>query len=434
MNIAVKSSAIGRGVFLGLILLTGYLIPGLAWAQGLPPVKKVMRIMDADGDGRISAEEWRKTPKAFRRIDRDGDGFITPDELGAFRKSRGSGGIGSGGIVAGRKIAISISEGAWIDTHNHLRKGSGSYSGAVEHLVSIMDDAKIQVAVLMPQPFPASASRNVHEFPQFLSAINAYPGRFIFLGGGGSINGIISETDPDDVTDQIRVDFTQKAEAIMAAGARGFGEMGMLHMSHFEGHPYYWVAPDHPLFLLLADIAGRHKAVIDVHSELVETSAPTPGHLNSSENPSHLKPNVAAFARFVAHNRDARIMLAHAGWDVSGQWTTELSRRLLTAHPNLFMSLKMTSRGNFEEHSPLTGFFSKSVREDWLNLFKDFPDRFVMGSENFVGEEGARGGPRGGLTSDNSSSSRSLLEALPKDLAEKIGFKNALRIYGIPTK
>ena len=70
-------------------------------------------------------------------------------------------------------------------------------------------------------------------------------------------------------------------------------------------------------------------------------------------------------------------------------------------------------------------------KDEWLALFREFPDRFVMGSENFVGESSARSGPPGGLTNDNTSVSRDFLEALPKDLAERIAYRNALRIYGI---
>jgi len=414
---------------LGFFLAASCLTPAPALAQ--PNPVKMMGNMDDDEDGRISKDEWMKKPKAFKNIDADKDGYLTLDELKAFFAKKSGAGGGGAPKMRATQAGFDPGKNGWIDTHNHLRRGSGSYSGGVKNLVSIMDDAGIRVAMLMPQPYPSFAFRNVHDYPQFLSTINQYPGRFVFLGGGGSINRMIEEYAPDEVTGDIRAEFTRKAEAIMAAGARGFGEMGMLHFSHFNGHPFYWVVPDHPLFLLLADIAGKHNAVIDVHSELVETDMATPGGLSAGDNPDRVKANVVQFERFVAHNRNARIMLAHAGWDVSGQWTVALSRRLLQAHPNLYMSIKMGSRGIHPDHTPTD---DNGVRPEWLALLRDFPDRFVMGSENFVGEPGAMGGPPGGLTKDNTSDSQSFLEYLPQDLAERIAYKNAMAIYGISMK
>lgn len=39
-----------------------------------------LKMMDTDGDGKISREEWRGAPPLFDRIDRDQDGFITENE------------------------------------------------------------------------------------------------------------------------------------------------------------------------------------------------------------------------------------------------------------------------------------------------------------------------------------------------------------------
>jgi Ca2+-binding EF-hand superfamily protein len=53
----------------------------------------VVRLADADGDGRLNEEEYLRLMRtwydaedsdalaAFRRLDRDGDGFLTHDEL-----------------------------------------------------------------------------------------------------------------------------------------------------------------------------------------------------------------------------------------------------------------------------------------------------------------------------------------------------------------
>lgn len=403
-------------VLMGLLALQS---PVAAQQRG-GPEQKLAR-MDRDGDGRIAPAEWLGPPRAFTRFDSDGDGYLTLEELGAQ----------AGGA---RRPAAAPAAGdpkfAWIDSHAHLRKGSGSYAGALRHAVELMDEAGIRAMVLMSPPFPGAGNRgNRYGVEELARLTKPYPGRFLFLGGGDHLNGIIESTPPGQVTDARRADFTREAEAILAAGARGFGEMGMMHLGHFPGHPSYWVAPDHPLFLLLADIAGRHRAVIDVHMDVVEHEAPTPSHLSRGDNPPRMPANVTLFERFVAHNRDARIVLAHAGWDVSGQWSAALSRRLLAAHPNLYMSLKIVEGESSGSNRLMTDGDSR-VAADWLAVLKAFPDRFVIGSDSFVAEEGARGKAPGGMTSFHGGRFAALLAALPPALAQRIASQNALSLYG----
>ncbi|MHC4829186.1 MAG: EF-hand domain-containing protein, partial [Planctomycetota bacterium] len=37
--------------------------------------------LDADGDGKVSVEEWKESPEKFARLDIDGDGFLAGSEL-----------------------------------------------------------------------------------------------------------------------------------------------------------------------------------------------------------------------------------------------------------------------------------------------------------------------------------------------------------------
>jgi len=63
------------------------------------------------------------------------------------------------------------------------------------------------------------------------------------------------------ITERVRRQFEDLANEILRAGAAGFGEISIHHLAHMPAHPYESVPADHPLFLLLADIAGRHEGV-----------------------------------------------------------------------------------------------------------------------------------------------------------------------------
>ena len=426
-------------------MLIGMLIGGgLVWplevvARQGPSPEKAMKRMDRNKDKQISKTEWNGPAQAFEKIDTNADHYLSHDELKAWfskRRVRPSGGSpGDATATTLSNQGHTNTEGnnvAWIDTHIHLRRGSGTFPGAARHAIQLMDKSNIQSAILMPQPFPKTGrTRNRYDVRELSKIAKAHPGRFLFLGGGHLINGIIESTHPDQVTDSVREDFTRKANGILDSGARGFGEMGMMHLSHFSGHPSYWVRPDHPLFLLLADIAGKRHAVIDVHMDVVAMAAPTPKHL-AGNNPTSMKANLALFEQFVAHNRNARIVLAHAGWDVSGQWSAELSRRLLSTHPNLYMSLKISPKGGHLKNAVLTKGVSGDINEEWLAVIKEFPDRFVVGSDSFFAELGARGRAPGGMTQFRGPHIAFFLRKLPPELAQKIGTDNVIAIYGAP--
>ena len=57
-------------------------------AIDVPPWQAALRIMDADGDGRVSvAEHAAAAARMFSTMDRDGDGQVTVDEMAATRST-----------------------------------------------------------------------------------------------------------------------------------------------------------------------------------------------------------------------------------------------------------------------------------------------------------------------------------------------------------
>jgi len=321
----------------------------------------------------------------------------------------------------------------WIDVHTHLVVGRGGwqdFAGAVEGALAAMQEAAIRKMVLMPPPQVPGMPGN-HDYDHFVEIVKRYAPRLAFLGGGGRLNPMLQEAGQSrEVDDGLRRVFEEKANEILRHGAAGFGEITAHHLSHMPGHPYESAPADHPLLFLLADIAGRSDAVIDFHFDAVAQETKAPSWLLSPPNPQLFGANLAGFERLIERNRKAKIVWAHAGSDMLGFWTTDLSRRLLTKYPNLYMSLRMAP-GRAPQNHPLTR--AKEIRPEWIRLLRDFPDRFVLGGDQFFPSPSLKGSGPGLTFAQRAPIVRErtgwFLAALPPELYRKIAIENATRLY-----
>jgi len=322
---------------------------------------------------------------------------------------------------------------AFIDVHNHLyigRRGDLSeYLSAASNALTKMEQLGITKMILMPPP-RSKDNRGTFVMDDLLPVIKKYPGSFYLLGGGGSLNLIIQGATVGEngkVSSSVQNRFKRKALEILEKGAIGFGEFAVEHFSFNSDHPYESVAADHPLFLILADIAAEHGVPIDIHMEAIPERMPLPTRkvLNrSGRNPEILQENIYSFERLLAHNRAAKIIWAHAGWCNTGARTVELCRRLLQKHPNLYMSFKLSPE-SVPENRPI-GMEKNSIKPEWLALIREFPDRFMIGTDQFYGPPGERGiGPQ------KTEATRRFVSLLPEDLAVKVGLDNPQRIFGL---
>lgn len=102
-------------------------------------------------------------------------------------------------------------------------------------------------------------------------------------------------------------------------------------------------------------------------------------------------------------------------------------------HPNLYVSLKV-SGPRARTRNKL--FSSRAVKPAWRALFSRYPDRFVIGTDNFYAD------PKGsGPAMEFSKKAELRLQAtavflslLPANLAQKIGRDNALRLFRLTAK
>jgi predicted TIM-barrel fold metal-dependent hydrolase len=262
-----------------------------------------------------------------------------------------------------------------------------------------------------------------HPLPDQCGDIASAARRGGVMGGGGTLNPMIVEAvDAGRTTPELEKRFRDRAEAIARMAALGFGELTAEHRPSASTPSYQSAPPDHPLFRALADIAASHDMPFVLHMEAVAKDMPFPAswRVSSGQVPPTLKGNIDAFERLLSYNPRARLVWAHGGWDNTGDRTPQLMRRLLAAHPNLYSELKIDPL-NPGLNSPLEGGATGKLKPDWLTLFQEFPDRFVVGSDQHY--------PMPENQPQRWQAAITMFNQLPADLRRQIGVDNVARIY-----
>jgi len=319
-------------------------------------------------------------------------------------------------------------QGDWIDVHVHLFADKGAladFDEVAREALRIMDAERIRTILIMSPP----RAREGPDTESLAQIVRKYRPRIAMLGGGGTLNPMLQEAGKStEVSEGVRRTFEETAEHIIASGAKGFGELTAHHLSLAPGHAHEAVSPDHPLLRLLADIAARHDVPIDLHLDPVPSDIATPANLGAAQNPPVLKANVEGFERLLAHNRKTKIVWAHAGSDPLGYFTPKLVRELIERHANLALSIRPTSSRPGSMVLP-TG----DVNQEWIAVLREFPDRFVFGSDTMIVATHYTGPNTPRLFANRGEGQRRgirrLLSVLPPDVARRIGYENAERLY-----
>jgi predicted TIM-barrel fold metal-dependent hydrolase len=124
----------------------------------------------------------------------------------------------------------------------------------------------------------------------------------------------------------------------------------------------------------------------------------------------HVHSGAAEVRTLLAIDRRVKILWAHAGMSEP----PAAIGALLGDHANVWTEV------SFRAHDILR---DGRVDPDWLALFRRFPDRFMVGTDTYVSERWAS---YGSLIAEH----RAWLRLLPRDLAEAIAFRNAVRLFG----
>ena len=127
----------------------------------------------------------------------------------------------------------------------------------------------------------------------------------------------------------------------------------------------------------------------------------------------------AEFQRLAASNREARIILLHAGNIASAAQI----RALLEAHPNVVCDLSYRSPPQLKGRILDRAIFDGALREDWRALIEDHPGRFMAGIDDVQSWD------------DYEATLRNirdgLLASLSPAAAERLSWRNASAWFGL---
>jgi hypothetical protein len=122
----------------------------------------------------------------------------------------------------------------------------------------------------------------------------------------------------------------------------------------------------------------------------------------------HSHSDADAIERQFQQDPQARIVWAHSGFD-----SPERVRDMLRRHPRLWCDLAFRN-----DHAS-----GGQVDPAWREVFLEFPDRFLVGTDTFTPE-------RWHYVVEHARWSREWLASLPPAVAEQIGWKNGERLFG----
>ena len=124
----------------------------------------------------------------------------------------------------------------------------------------------------------------------------------------------------------------------------------------------------------------------------------------------HSHSDSAAVEHHFKQDPNARVLWAHSGFE-----RPENVRAMLRKHKNLWCDLAfLTSHASGGKVTP-----------GWREAFLEFPDRFMVGTDSFTPE-------RLHYIVEHARWSREWLRDLPRDVAEKIGYRNGETLFGGP--
>lgn len=313
-------------------------------------------------------------------------------------------------------IPLPVSHLKLIDVHNHLPRGV-----TLDNLIKLMDETGVQMTALMPVFYGRAQpqGQGISDENLVLDFYQKRPDRIIpFLGMQRPALLDKRRWEQPDMAAERCFRF---AESQLSTGFfRGIGEFILCHYSYLfpsgaQGGTIR-IPADTPLMKRFLDLAAKYHVPVTIHYEIDEESLPS-------------------LKKMLEYSRRTTIILAHNG----GRPDLATLQTLLKEYSNLLIDWggmnHFSAYGRTSQPKKGLTWFVKNpiedgkghIRPEWKVFSEQYQDRIVG-----IGFDGAH--PEAWINPEvykrTLARFRSMLSDLSPEAAEKIGFKNAQKLFG----
>jgi len=298
-----------------------------------------------------------------------------------------------------------------VDAHNHLPRGV-----TIEQVITLMDEVGVLATTLMPVFYGGNQAQGqgISDENLVLEFYKKHPDRIIPILG--MQRPLLISPDRWKSPDKPAEELLRFAESKLQTGVfRGMGEFILWH------YPYSFpqgqrggtvkIPADTPLMKRFLDLSAKYLIPVIIHYEIDDES-------------------FSALKRMLEYGRSTTIILAHGGRPDS-----PTLRAILDEYPNVYCDLGgMTRYGGYGRISEGQGQWTVKnpiddgtghLRREWKALYEQYPDRIMIGTDFAHPEPWVV--PR--FYKQCIHEFRSLLSDLSPGAAEKIGFRNAQKLF-----
>ena len=373
-------------LFVSLVVGLGIVLFSTVWAKN--PNMAVSK-RDSNGDGKVSRDEWDKSPFVFKKIDLNKDGYLTVEE---FAKKFGMSGPSDG--KGGKTVANSLDESNVIIADVHMHPASHHPADQL----TWMNRNGVKWAGL--------GTMNDHNIDRFSMIMGE---RYIPFGGQGPMDEIYSQHGSEGVEDKNNTMFESMMEELEvdfeSGRIKGIGEI-FANNRTTNPRPGFRrkTRVDAPTYRAMLDLVEKYGGAMSMHVQWDQDSIEQLGVLAD-------------------HNPNGNIIWAHCGNDGSAYDV----RKVLKRHVNIYCDLSARSKPKLSDwvinKRPQAEIFtSYSLNGSWKDLIEEMPNRFMVGTDT-------KGGSKydGGIRAIRNG----LLANLNQETAEKVAYKNAQRLLDL---